>query len=138
MESNGEKPVAGLLSRTEVQELWKKREELDEKTFRLMIDSVADPYAEYVEESSESSNGLQSKIEFTEAMRDCPFSGLPADKVMCGYYGSTWLDFSSLAIHHSVIDDLLRLAQRVGAGIEALFMAKNVRSEFREILTNHL
>jgi len=117
-------------SQAQVQELWKKREELDMKTFRSMISSVAIPYAVYPDKP-DSYHSPESK-----ELGLCLFSGLPADTVMVGGYGSDWLDPQMLEIHNSIIDDLLSLARRVGFNTESLMLTDSVRSEYRSIFSD--
>lgn len=98
-----------FLSMAQVQEFWKRRDELDEEMFQLMISSVIDPFSESNEKDI------------------CPFTGLQADTTVSGGYGSRWidsLDGSILCINHSVVKDLVNLAQRTGAGIEEMTITK--------------
>lgn len=93
-----------FFSLSQVQELWKRREELDEEMFHLMIASVRGGH-----------NNSPPKYPGV-----CPFSGLKADANASGWDGSTWLDASTFDMHHSVAKDLVKLAVRVGAGTAAL------------------
>jgi hypothetical protein len=83
----------------QVLELWKRRNELSKEDFHIMILSV---------------------LELESDDKLCPFSGLEADRCLTGFYGSTWLDIHSMYLHHTMVDGLLNLAKRVGAGVEAL------------------
>lgn len=94
------------LSMAQVQALWKRRNELDKEMFYLMIDAAISCSPE----SDENDGG-------------CPFTGLQADATVDGWYGSTWMDrmdHRALPINSSVAKELVDLAQRVGAGVEAL------------------
>ncbi len=95
-----------LLSVAQVQELWKRRSELDEGLFHLMIESAVDL----------SSGSDEDDV-------TCPFTGLKADATVSGWYGSTWMDrmdHSVLLINSSIAKELVDLAQQVGAGVESL------------------
>lgn len=94
----------GVFSLTQVQELWRIRKELDEGMFRCMIDSL------FVHDGCYEPRYLDI----------CPFTGLPHNAEVSGWYGSTWMDQCRFNIHDSVAKDLINLAHNVGVGVETL------------------